>query len=177
MAGKRAQYRQVPDSAGQVPDNASGLTVAEVSAELGISERTVRRYLSAETLTKVPGSKPVQATRESVERCRAEQSQNRQVPDSAGQVPDDAGQGASGDNESTLVEILRQQVADLQRRLDESEAERRRITEQKDHALWAAVEATRMIEAPDLAESEPEDLQESAPATPKRRFWRWGRKN
>ena len=170
MAGKRAQYRQVPDSAGQVPDNAGGLTVAEVSVELGISERTVRRYLSAGTLTKVPGSKPVQATRESVERCRARQSQNRQVPD-------DAGQGAGGDNESTLVEILRQQIVDLQRRLDESEEERRRVTEQKDRALWAAVEATRMIEAPDLAESEPEDLQEPAPATPKRRFWRWGRKS
>lgn len=166
MTGKQA------GSAGQTPDSADGLTIPEICAQLGISERTARRYLSNGNLTKVPGSKPVRATLESVEHHRSRQADCRQVPDSAGQVPD------SATSRDDLVEALRQQVADLQRRLDESEEERRRITDQKDRALWAAVEASRMIEAPTQPRPEPEPEKPEPdepvtepPPTRKQKFW------
>lgn len=78
------------------------------------------------------------------------------------------------DGQADLVAALRAQVEDLQARLDASETERRAVAEQRDRALWAAVEATRAIEArPGAAgpvEDEPVTASEDPPAR-KRRWW------
>jgi hypothetical protein len=151
-----------PAGSGQVPDSAGQVPVSGAAEILGVSERTVRRYLSLGKLESVPGSKPLQVTLEALEALQRK-------PAGAGQVPD----GAAGGTAADLVAVLRAQVEDLQRRLDESEAERRSLTEQKDRALWAAVEASRLIEAGPAAPVATDEADETPPTARKRRFWRW----
>ena len=94
------------------------------------------------------------------------------TPGATGGLPHATGStapAAAGD----LVAVLRAQVEDLQRRLDESEGERRALTEQKDRALWAAVEASRLIEAGPAASVVADEDGKTPPVARKRRFWRW----